>query len=106
MLFKRIFFVKIFKRNVCFKRNEHLDTDVVSHVVGAVRVVPEVVAVLMDQKNKIGKFKKQIRGDHVSVRNMYYNVQFTFNEKENSYILEDWVPVLHEGHAVLAAEDG
>ena len=42
----------------------------------------------------------------MSVRNMYYNVQFTFNEKENSYILEDWVPVLHEGHAVLAAEDG
>jgi len=41
-----------------------LDTDVVSHVAVAVRVVPEVVAV----------------------------------------ILEDWVPVLHVGHAVLAVE--
>merc|ERR1719266_551114 len=41
-----------------------LDTDVVSHVAVAVRVVPEVVAV----------------------------------------ILEDWVPVFHVGHAVLAVE--
>ena len=42
-----------------FGRNEHLDTDVVSYVAVAVRVVPEVVAVLMDQKNQIGKFKNK-----------------------------------------------
>ena len=34
---------------------------------------------------------------------MYISADY---EKEKSYILEDWVPVLHEGHAVLAAEDG
>ena len=50
-------------RGVCFKRNvfpggvrsEHLDTDVVSHVAVAVRVVPEVVAVLRTIKNNHGK---------------------------------------------------
>ena len=53
----------VFVGGMCFKRNvfsggvssEHLDTDVVSHVAVAVRVVPEVVAVLITIKNIHGK---------------------------------------------------
>ena len=41
-----------------FGRNEHLDTDVVSYVAVAVRVVPEVVAVLITINNINGKFTK------------------------------------------------
>ena len=73
MCFEECFFKRnmFFREEYILKRNEHLDTDVVCHVVGAVRVVPEVVAVLKDRKNvKLGSLLK-------ANSNMYQNVHFS-----------------------------
>ena len=53
-----MFYMNVFQGKYIYKRNEHLDADVVSHVAVAIGVVPEVVAVLISIKNIQRKFTK------------------------------------------------